>query len=67
MPFSDVRLPPPSDEKKDIGEGDEVEVSMSPNLQTDQCLSELDFPRFSRSSPDPMTRNLTDGGWERSA
>lgn len=27
VPFSDVRLPPPSDEKKDIGEGDEVEVS----------------------------------------
>lgn len=26
VPFSDVRLPPPSDEKKDIGEGDEVEV-----------------------------------------
>lgn len=29
VPFSDVRLPPPSDEKKDIGEGDEVEVSIS--------------------------------------
>lgn len=27
VPFGDVRLPPPSDEKKDIGEGDEVEVS----------------------------------------
>lgn len=25
-PFSDVRLPPPTDGKKDIGEGEEVEV-----------------------------------------
>lgn len=27
VPFSDVRLPPPADVKKEIGEGDEVEVS----------------------------------------
>lgn len=27
FPFSDVRLPPPPDAKKEIGEGDEVEVS----------------------------------------
>ena len=26
VPFSDVRLPPPSEGKKDIGEGEEVEV-----------------------------------------
>uniref|UniRef100_A0A8C9T8P8 FMR1 autosomal homolog 1 n=2 Tax=Scleropages formosus TaxID=113540 RepID=A0A8C9T8P8_SCLFO len=26
VPFSDVRLPPPSDAKKEIGEGDEVEI-----------------------------------------
>lgn len=26
MPFSDVRMPPPADSKKDIGEGEEVEV-----------------------------------------
>ncbi len=26
MPFSDVRMPPPADGKKDIGEGEEVEV-----------------------------------------
>lgn len=26
VPFSDVRMPPPADVKKEIGEGDEVEV-----------------------------------------
>lgn len=26
MPFSDVRMPPPADVKKEIGEGDEVEI-----------------------------------------
>lgn len=73
MPFSDVRLPPPSDEKKDIGEGDEVEVSRLQGpptpfrLHIDRCLSELDCLRLSRSFQDPMTRNLMGGGWERSA
>lgn len=27
VPFNEVRLPPPPDIKKEIGEGDEVEVS----------------------------------------
>lgn len=26
VPFSDVRMPPPADAKKEIGEGEEVEV-----------------------------------------
>lgn len=73
MPFSDVRLPPPSDEKKDIGEGDEVEVSrlQTPptrfRLRIDLCLSEFDCLCVSRSFQDPMSRNLMDGGSERSA
>lgn len=29
VPFNEVRLPPPPDIKKEIGEGDEVEVSIS--------------------------------------
>lgn len=29
VPFSDVRLPPPADAKKDMGEGDDVEVSQN--------------------------------------
>lgn len=29
VPFNEVRLPPPPDIKKEIGEGDEVEVSWS--------------------------------------
>ena len=34
VPFSDVRMPPPADGKKDIGEGEEVEVSMDHTVQT---------------------------------
>lgn len=30
VPFSDVRLPPPADGKKEMGEGDEVEVRRAP-------------------------------------
>ncbi|XP_062869549.1 RNA-binding protein FXR1 isoform X2 [Trichomycterus rosablanca] len=33
VPFSDVRLPPPSDAKKEIGEADEVEILSKANEQ----------------------------------
>uniref|UniRef100_A0A3Q3W0J1 Agenet-like domain-containing protein n=1 Tax=Mola mola TaxID=94237 RepID=A0A3Q3W0J1_MOLML len=33
VPFSDVRLPPPTDGKKDIGEGEEVEIFSRANDQ----------------------------------
>uniref|UniRef100_A0A8C2ZVA7 FMR1 autosomal homolog 1 n=1 Tax=Cyclopterus lumpus TaxID=8103 RepID=A0A8C2ZVA7_CYCLU len=33
VPFNDVRMPPPADGKKDIGEDEEVEVSRTPNDQ----------------------------------
>lgn len=75
VPFSDVRLPPPTDEKKDIGEGDEVEVRgayVTPfplsfsNFFTSVLASLSLSVCPDRSFPEPMIRNLMDGGWVKS-
>lgn len=39
VPFNEVRLPPPPDIKKEIGEGDEVEVSCSRCLLMSCCVT----------------------------
>lgn len=43
VPFSDVRLPPPADGKKEITEGEEVEVSKC-LLLVFYCLSQQEAP-----------------------
>lgn len=68
MPFNDVRMPPPADGKKDIGEGEEVEVRMTHikwlffNVSSSfsQCFC---FISPVRSCPELMNRSLVVGGW----
>lgn len=69
VPFGEVRMPPPADAKKDIGEGEEVEVRTHSRsfsiLFSSPSLSSHTTSLFwspGRSSPEPMNRSLVVGG-----
>lgn len=74
VPFSDVRMPPPADAKKEIREGEEVEVwtnhfdllAFFPLLLSGSVFIFMSYD-LGRSFPGPMMWNLVVGGWLKSA